>query len=192
MMPVKILVSTNSGTILVKSFVFSRFLPPANELWGKVIFSEACVENSVHKGWRGWVSAAGEVSALGEVPGPGWGVCFQGIACSQGCLLPERGACLGGGVCSQRGVCSGVPGGHPPRQLLLQAVHILLECILVYLKLDILDFSFKKLKIPLLYLNSKATDSQSGVITTTPTEPTVRGRHRKAFSNLQSCMTDSS
>ena len=28
-------------------------LPPANEVWGKVIFSEACVENSVHKGGGG-------------------------------------------------------------------------------------------------------------------------------------------
>ena len=27
-----------------------RFLPPANEVWGKVIFSEACVKNSVHRG----------------------------------------------------------------------------------------------------------------------------------------------
>ena len=26
------------------------FLPPANEVWGKVIFSEACVNNSVHRG----------------------------------------------------------------------------------------------------------------------------------------------
>ena len=25
------------------------FLPPANEVWGKVIFSEACVKNSVHR-----------------------------------------------------------------------------------------------------------------------------------------------
>ena len=25
-------------------------LPPANEVWGKVIFSEACVKNSVHGG----------------------------------------------------------------------------------------------------------------------------------------------
>ena len=25
-------------------------LPPANEVWGKVIFSEACVKNSVHSG----------------------------------------------------------------------------------------------------------------------------------------------
>ena len=27
------------------------FLPPANEVWGKVIFSETCVKNSVHGGW---------------------------------------------------------------------------------------------------------------------------------------------
>ena len=25
-------------------------LPPANKVWGKVIFSEACVKNSVHRG----------------------------------------------------------------------------------------------------------------------------------------------
>ena len=43
-----------------------------------------------------------------------------------------------------------------------------------------------------MYLNSQSTDSQSGVITVTPTEPTVSLRHRKAFSNLQLCMTDSS
>ena len=28
----------------------SRLLPPANEVWGKVIFSEACVKNSVRRG----------------------------------------------------------------------------------------------------------------------------------------------
>ena len=32
----------------------AQFLPPANEVWGKVIFSEACVKNSVHMGR--WVS----------------------------------------------------------------------------------------------------------------------------------------
>ena len=38
------------------------FLPPANDAWGKVIFSEACVKNSVQGGacmvvgggMRGW------------------------------------------------------------------------------------------------------------------------------------------
>ena len=29
---------------------FSVYLPPANEVWGKVIFSVACVKNSVHRG----------------------------------------------------------------------------------------------------------------------------------------------
>ena len=29
----------------------SVFLPPANEFWGKVIFSVACVKNSVYMGW---------------------------------------------------------------------------------------------------------------------------------------------
>ena len=39
-------------------------LPPADEVWGKVIFSQACVKNSVHRGRAG----------LGGVPGPGRGV----------------------------------------------------------------------------------------------------------------------
>ena len=40
-----------------------KFLPPTNEVWGKVIFSEACVKNSVHRGG---------CLVLGEgVPGPG-------------------------------------------------------------------------------------------------------------------------
>ena len=55
-----------------------------------------------------------------------------------------------------------------------------------------LGFFFKKIKTPVMYLNSQSTDSQSGVITVTPTEPTVSLRHRKAFSNLQLCMTGSS
>ena len=31
-----------------------QLLPPANEVWGKVIFSEACVKNSVHEGRSTW------------------------------------------------------------------------------------------------------------------------------------------
>ena len=49
-----------------------------------------------------------------------WGVCSWGGAWSRGSAP--------GGICSQGG---GVPGGDPPRQLLLHAVRILLECILV-------------------------------------------------------------
>ena len=40
-----------------------------------------------------------------------------------------------------------------------------------------LGFSFKKLKSPVMYLNSQPTNSQSGVIIITPTETAVRGRH---------------
>ena len=52
------------------------FLPPANEVWGKVIFSQACVKNSVHRGgaWSRGVCSGGWVpgprgSAQGGLPG---------------------------------------------------------------------------------------------------------------------------
>ena len=35
---------------LSSSFIEMTLLPPANEVWGKVIFSEACVKNSVNRG----------------------------------------------------------------------------------------------------------------------------------------------
>ena len=37
-------------------------LLPTDELWGKVIFSEACVKNSVHGGWYPCRSQVGGVS----------------------------------------------------------------------------------------------------------------------------------
>ena len=52
-------------------------LPPANEVWGKVIFSQAFVKNSV-----GGVPAPG---LGGGVPAPG-GLVLGG-ACSGGCLV---------------------------------------------------------------------------------------------------------
>ena len=58
----------------------------ANEVWGKVIFSEACVKNSYHGG--------------GGVSAPGGVVCSWGVSAS-------------GGVCSM-GLLWGVPGGDPP------------------------------------------------------------------------------
>ena len=120
-----------------------QFLPPANEVWDKVIFSEACVKNSVHGG----VSAlggvcSGGVSAPGGMSAPG-GVCSQGYVCSGGvsapggCLLwgvSALGGCLlpGGCLLSAPGGCllPGVWWRHAPR-ILLRAVRILLECILV-------------------------------------------------------------
>ena len=38
------------NAIITSSETFQHLLPPANEVWGKVIFSEACVKNSVHRG----------------------------------------------------------------------------------------------------------------------------------------------
>ena len=62
----------------------------------------------------------------------------RGGAGPGGCLVP--GGCLLLGGCPLRGVLViggcllwvGVPGGDPPGQPLLRAVHILLECIIVY------------------------------------------------------------
>ena len=105
----------------------SRLLPPANEVWGKVIFSEACVKNSVHVG-EGWglVGSAWSRGCLvwGEVvPGLGGGGClvpgdaWPGGAWSWG--VAWSGGCLVGGVCVET-----------PQWLLLWAVCILLEFIL--------------------------------------------------------------
>ena len=58
-----------------------RFLPPANDVWGKVIFSQVCLIPSVHGG----------------------GVCIQGV-CIQG-GLHLRGLHLGGSA--SRGSASG-------------------------------------------------------------------------------------
>ena len=48
-------------------------LPPANEVWGKVIFSEACVKNSVHRGGEGGVPDQVHPPGPGRYtpPGPG-------------------------------------------------------------------------------------------------------------------------
>ena len=62
---------------------------------------------------------------------------FRGGAWCGGCLVPGGFLALGGACswgCLVKGVWSwGVPGGDPPRRLLLRAVRILLECILVYI-----------------------------------------------------------
>ena len=50
-------------------WLFLSLLPPANEVWGKVIFSEVCVKNSVH--W-GESAAGGMPSPGGMVPGGAW------------------------------------------------------------------------------------------------------------------------
>ena len=105
------------GDKLVFVHARKRSLPPANEVWGKVIFSEACVKNSVHRGVPGWgVSAPGGVPGLGGclvwgglLPG---GVSTLGGAWSGGCLLV--GCLLLRGAWSGRVCSGGVPGGDPP------------------------------------------------------------------------------
>ena len=91
------------------------FLPPANVVWGNVIFlhlsvilfTGGClVPGGLLPGGGGTWSGVG-------VPGLGWGA-WSRVVCSQG----------------------GVPGlgvawGDPPGWLLLRAVRILLECILI-------------------------------------------------------------
>ena len=59
--------------------LYHWLLPPENEVWGKVIFSQACVKNSVHMG----------------VPAPGG--LLPGGACLGGCLVetPQDGYCCG-------------------------------------------------------------------------------------------------
>ena len=50
-------------------------LPPANEVWGKVIFSQACVKNSVHRGGLPGPGGGGSWSRGGLLLLPGeWGV----------------------------------------------------------------------------------------------------------------------
>ena len=67
-----------------------KFLPPANEVWGKVIFSVACVKNSVH---REGVPAAGGCLLRGV---PGRGVSPPGQCLVEGCLLPGSAWSQGG------------------------------------------------------------------------------------------------
>ena len=85
-------------------------LPPANEVWGKVMFLHLCV-----------ILFTGEGSTWGGVLHPG-GRLHRGVD-----LHP-------GGSAFRRGLHAGV--GRPPYWMLRdtvneRAVHILLECILV-------------------------------------------------------------
>ena len=79
------------------------YLPPANEVWGKVICLQVCVCP-----WGG-------VPGPGVVPGPG-GCLLQGGAWSRGVSGPGGAACSGGCLVLGGGVPApmGVPGGAPP------------------------------------------------------------------------------
>ena len=57
---------------LYASYWNAFLLPPANEVWDKVIFSQTCVKNSVYRGQD--VPAPGGGSGPGGVPAPGGGL----------------------------------------------------------------------------------------------------------------------
>ena len=87
-----------------------RLLLPVNEVWGKVIFSQACVKNSVHRGGGIPVCIAGGIPAClaadlqGAIP-----ACLTGFqAHTQGGSWGglARGACSGG-FCSWGGLLKG-------------------------------------------------------------------------------------
>ena len=67
------------------NFIYS--LPPANEVWGKVIYLQVC---TIHGRGGAW---SGEVPASGGVPGLG-GSCPRGGAWSRGRGEPAPGGCL--------------------------------------------------------------------------------------------------
>ena len=89
-----------------------RFLPPANEVWGKVIFSEACVNNSVHTGGCAWLLGACMVAGGACMVAWGvhgcWGACVVtgGLHGCWGTCMVGRGACVvAGGMHGYQGVC---------------------------------------------------------------------------------------
>ena len=95
------------------------FLPPANEVWGKVIFSEMCVKNSVHRGHT-CVVAGGHAWLWGACMWLwGGGICgCRGVCVVAGGCVWLQGVCMvtGGcawllGACMVVGVCM-VAGGH--------------------------------------------------------------------------------
>ena len=129
------------------------FLPPANEVWGKVIFSQAPVILSMVGGGGG--AGGFQACITGHVTrgSASRGVCIQGGGSASRVrgLNPDGGSVSRGsasrGVCLQRGRGLHLGGGwaDPPSEIHgilrdtvnTRALRILLECILV-------DPDFKK------------------------------------------------
>ena len=99
-------------------------LLPANEASGKVIFSEACVKNSVHRGraclggacWLVYAGGRGMHAQVGACVPRGWafmpggvcmpGACMPGGVCMHAWGMHAQGACLARGVgVYAQGVC---------------------------------------------------------------------------------------
>ena len=125
------------------------FLPPANEVWGKVIFSEACVKNSVQR-WVVVSQHALQVVSQHALQVSGG---YPSMPCRSSGPHPRReveGSGLGGFQAHTWGVSRPIPRGGlqahtwggipacteadaPPQQTATAAgVRFLLECILVF------------------------------------------------------------
>ena len=91
----------------------SGLLPPANEVWGKVIFSEACVKNFVHRG--ACVVAGGGacmVAGGGGVRGcRGHAWLWRACVVAGVCVWLWGCAWLLGGCVWLQGVCAWLQGG---------------------------------------------------------------------------------
>ena len=83
-------------TLIYKCGNVGIFLPPANEVWGKVIFSQVCVKNSVQ--WRGACSGGGVWSwgLRGSWGGSGPDPHPRGIWPGRVCGLPPTATAVGG------------------------------------------------------------------------------------------------
>ena len=103
----------------VQEWAVHLFLPPTNEVRGKVICLQVCICPQGGCLVRGW-----------GVPAPK-GVWSGACACSGGGCLLWGEVWSGGGACSQGGLLRGGPWWGPPQRLLLWTVRILLECILL-------------------------------------------------------------
>ena len=132
------------------NLVFSyhmAFLPPANECCEGYVFTRVCLSTgvgwypSMHCRWypsmpcsRSWGGVEGSGQGVsrptlkGKVEGSGLG----GSAPGEGGVVPAP----GGGACPRRGRGS-APGGWRLPPLMLQSVHIHLECFLVESKIII-------------------------------------------------------
>ena len=130
---------------------YSMFYCPKRS-WDKVIFSEACVKNSIHMG-----SLQGHTQ--GEVEGSGLGV-FRSTPM-------EKVGGLAGGVSRPRPKRLCIPPcteADPPtsRRLLLRSVRILLECILFVIhflcKICIFPFCGKLSIKPSIFLSAFASN----------------------------------
>ena len=90
---------------------WSTLLPPANEVWGKVIISVVCVKNSVHKG-GGWYPSM-HCRWYPSMP------CSRGVISQHALQVSMRtpggswGVWLGGGLQAHTWGAGGSPGPHP-------------------------------------------------------------------------------